>query len=74
MSEFTKIYVPLSRDEFVALSKIANYELRDPRVQARLILRKALFGSPAELPNASTNANDNTQFTSLPTGTMPEQI
>jgi hypothetical protein len=64
----------MSRDEYMALSEIANHELRDPRVQARLILRKALFGAPAELPTVIGNANDTTQLTLLPTGIMPEQI
>lgn len=60
MSEFTKIYVPLSRDEFIELAKIASHELRDPRVQARLILRRALFGAPAELPTVPEKANSDT--------------
>ena len=42
MNEFTRITVPLSRSEFVALRDMAGSEYRHPREQARYLLRAAL--------------------------------
>lgn len=39
----TKISVPIADDEFVALSSLANREMRHPREQARYILRSVLL-------------------------------
>lgn len=44
MSE-TRIYVPLSREEFEALYTAAQMDYRKPRDQARHILRQALLGT-----------------------------
>jgi hypothetical protein len=41
---FTRITVPLSQEEFYKLREVANLEYRQPREQARYILRRALFG------------------------------
>lgn len=37
-----RITVPLSRDEFIALRELASVQLRNPREQARYLLRDAL--------------------------------
>lgn len=42
MSEFTRITVPLSKDEFCRLRDIAMQEYRHPRDHARWLLRNAL--------------------------------
>ena len=42
MTYHTKIYVPLGRDEWVALRDMAEGEYRNPRDQARVLLRQAL--------------------------------
>ncbi len=38
----TKISVPLTHDEFVALASVATREMRLPKDQARFLLRQAL--------------------------------
>jgi hypothetical protein len=68
MSEFTKIYVPLSRDEFMALRESAQHELRDPRDQARYMLRSMLLQTNNQADSKSTTQ------TTLPTGTTPAHI
>lgn len=46
----SKIYIPISDEEFVALARLANRNLRHPRDQARLILRSVLMNeSSAEM-------------------------
>lgn len=45
-----RITVPLSREEFVALRTRASAELRQPRDQARHILRAALLTDPPDPP------------------------
>lgn len=42
--QYTRITVPLSRDEFIALRAKAEVAYRHPRDQARFILRNALLG------------------------------
>jgi len=42
---FTRIQVPLGRDEYAALLKAAMSDYRHPRDQARAILRAALLGN-----------------------------
>jgi len=42
MTYHTKIYVPLGRDEWMALRDMAEGEYRNPRDQARALLRQAL--------------------------------
>lgn len=42
MNEYRRIYVPLSKEEFVTLQGIASNEYRHPRDQARYLLRQAL--------------------------------
>lgn len=44
MPDQYRITVPLSREEFIALSKTAQDEYRHPREQARYILRSVLLG------------------------------
>lgn len=39
---YTRIYVPLGRDEFIALRESAENSYRHPRDQARYLLRLAL--------------------------------
>jgi hypothetical protein len=45
-----RITVPLSREEFVALRERASAELRQPREQARHILRVALLTNSPSPP------------------------
>ena len=45
---FTRISVPLSRDEYAALFGAAEREYRHPRDQARAILRAALLRDPPD--------------------------
>lgn len=40
----TKLYVPISNEEFNRLALLARDECRSPRDQARHILRQALLG------------------------------
>lgn len=40
----SNFYVPLTDEEFVALSRLAMEECRHPKEQARHIIRQALFG------------------------------
>ena len=42
MTHFTRITVPLGKDEFFALRENADREYRHPREQARYLLRLAL--------------------------------
>lgn len=46
----TKISIPLTHDEFIALSSAATRELRTPRDQARFLLRQILLGPDATDP------------------------
>ena len=41
---FTRLSVPLTRDEFIALRQLAEQENRDHRNQAQCIIHAALFG------------------------------
>jgi len=62
MSEL-RITVPLSREEFVALRQSASDELRNPRDQARHILRLALLNSstgPAHKENGGAKVEART--------------
>jgi hypothetical protein len=54
LDPYTRITVPLSREEFIALSKAAQGELRHPRDHARFILRSFLL---CEQSDQATNAN-----------------
>ncbi len=61
MSEYTRITVPLSKDEFVALRDTAGSEYRHPRDHARYLLRAALglTGNDVQSrPNANRVAKD----------------
>jgi len=42
MTEYRRIYLPLSKEEFVALQNAASDECRHPRDQVRWLLRRAL--------------------------------
>jgi hypothetical protein len=48
MERFTRIQVPLGRDEYAALLQAAMTDYRHPRDQARAILRAALLGDRAD--------------------------
>jgi hypothetical protein len=39
----SKLYVPLTDDEFVKLAQVANQEHRHPRDQAQIIIHSVLF-------------------------------
>lgn len=49
-NQYTRISVPLSQEEFIALSESARQEFRHPRDQARYLLRKILLGNTDETP------------------------
>jgi hypothetical protein len=52
---YTRITVPLSKDEFEALQTAAQIEYRHPREQARYLLRSLLLGEQtAENKNGDT--------------------
>lgn len=53
---YTRITVPLSYNEFVALSQSAQCDLRHPRDQARHILRQALGLTETEQESKRDNA------------------
>lgn len=44
-NRYTRITVPLSQDEFIALAQAAQCDLRHPRDQARFLLRSALMAT-----------------------------
>lgn len=49
MERFTRIQVPLGRDEYAALLQAAISDYRHPRDQARAILRAALLGDAGQV-------------------------
>lgn len=49
-NRFTRIQVPLSREEYLALYQAAERDYRHPRDQARAILRAVLLGDKAGPP------------------------
>lgn len=49
----TKLTISVNDDEFVRLVQMANQELRDPRDQARYILRSVLLGATVPTNNKS---------------------
>jgi len=54
MTRYTRITVPLSKDEFNALREISDREYRHPRDQARHLLRCALgLDSPTKHETAT---------------------
>ncbi len=66
--QYTRITVPLSKEEFEALRDSAQLDYRHPRDHARFLLRGLLVRSNTKAANASS-AN-----TTLPPGTQPAQI
>ncbi len=56
MQAIRRVTVPLTEDECNALRRLANAELRDPREQARYLLRAAL-GLTGDAVQPSPNAN-----------------
>jgi hypothetical protein len=56
MKAYTRIIVPLSKEELDSLRQLAKQELRDPRDQVRHILRLALWGNNDQMTNENTNA------------------
>ncbi len=64
---YTRITVPLSKEEFEALRDSAQLDYRHPREQARFILRGALFGE--SIPSTDHTATN----TKLLTGIAPVQ-
>jgi hypothetical protein len=60
MNNFTRITVPLSKDEFFALREAASKNYRHPREQARWLLRQVLViadARPGTMPLDVENAN-----------------
>lgn len=53
--QFTRISIPVTVEEREALRRMAKRELRDPREQARFILRQVLF---ADLENSKTATSE----------------
>lgn len=48
MSDFARIQVQLDRDEWNLLRELAQRECRDPRQQARFMLKQVLEGTSKE--------------------------
>ena len=48
---YTKVYLPLAKDEFEAIEKMAEKELRGFREQVRFLLRSVLIENGALNPN-----------------------
>jgi len=57
MREYTRITVPLGREEFDALRESAKQDYRHPREQARYLLRKLLLGTYEQSANANSDVN-----------------
>ena len=57
METSTRITVPLSQPERAALFASAQNAFRDPRAQARYLLRLVLLGAEESPPAAPTNSN-----------------
>lgn len=55
MMNFSRITVLLSQEELTALRVAADREFRNPREQARYLLRNALLGSPPGPPERNDN-------------------
>ncbi len=51
-----RVTVPLSADEFEALSKSAQQDYRHPREQARYLLRRILFSEPVMSAERTTQS------------------
>ncbi len=68
--QYARISIHLSKDEFIALSKSAQEDLRPPRDHARYLLRRVLLGEHS-VPDVAEKSATTTQ---LPTGTTPEHI
>ena len=49
-----KVYIPLSKDAALALSKLADQERRDPKQQASLIIENELIRLKLIQPNKGT--------------------
>jgi len=49
-----KVYIPLSKDAALALSKLADQERRDPKPQASLIIENELIRLKLIQPNKGT--------------------
>lgn len=58
MEDFARMVVTLSKEEFYALKKSAKKEYRNPRDQARYLLRSALLNS---LENENSQSATNSQ-------------
>lgn len=54
--QYTRITVPLSRQEWEALRNVSQQEYRHPREQARYLLRRVLFGEPVASKQPLTGA------------------
>lgn len=67
-NQYTRITVPLSKQEWEALRDASQQEYRHPREQARYLLRRVLFGE--SVPSTSLSAIQHT-VANRPT---PEQI
>lgn len=48
---YTKIYLPLAKDEFEAIEKLADRDLRGFREQVRFLLRDVLIERGVLTPN-----------------------
>lgn len=56
MERYTRISIPLGKDEYAALLEAAMSEYRHPRDQARAILRKVLIGNEVEEKHNGTGS------------------
>lgn len=53
---YARITVPLSKEEFEALMCSARQAYRQPREQARFLLRNLLLGTNSQVPNKNSDA------------------
>ncbi len=56
MRELTRVAIPLSKDEFLALQERASQEYRHPRDQARYLLRAALGLDSPKMHNGTVSS------------------
>ena len=69
MTRFTRIIVPLGKDEFQALRELSAREYRHPRDQARYLLRQALGLTDGE--TGPTSPTHNASSATVKAGNRP---
>ena len=54
----TRFYLTMTADEWLALVQAANRNCREPKQEARHILRSALIGNPPDPPDQSQKTHN----------------